>query len=232
MLRFGDMAEGVHSLYMATTNDFLSTLLGESARAKALRVFIFNESRMLNTADVAKRAGISTRDAERQIDVLENWRIIKKFKSTLQPSLAKTPARSGAKKKSPAKKEHLYMWTLNTEFQHLRPLSAFVHEVSPMRHEKIVTALKRGGRLAAVILSGSFMGDPSRPADLIVAADIFNERRLERAVRELEPMFGREIRYAAFSTPEFRYRLTIQDRLLRDTLDYPHVVLLDKTRLL
>ena len=124
------------------------------------------------------------------------------------------------------------MWVLNAEFPHLRALAQFVHEVSPMRHEKIVTALKRGGRIAAVILSGSFMGDPSRPADLIVAADVFNERRLDKAVRELEPIFGREIRYAAFSTPEFRYRLTVQDRLLRDTLDYPHLVLLDRTRLL
>jgi hypothetical protein len=101
-----------------------------------------------------------------------------------------------------------------------------------VRHEKIVSALRRGGRLAAVILSGCFLGDPSRPADLIVAADAFNERRLDKAVRDLEPMFGREIRYAAFSTPEFRYRLTIQDRLIRDTLDYPHLVLLDKTRML
>ena len=124
------------------------------------------------------------------------------------------------------------MWMLNIEFQHLRALSSFIHEVSPMRHEKIVTALRRGGRLAAVILSGHFLGDPSRPADLIVAADAFNERRLDQAVRHLEPMFGREIRYAAFSTPEFRYRLTIQDRLIRDTLDYPHLVLLDKTRML
>ena len=76
------------------------------------------------------------------------------------------------------------------------------------------------------------MGDATRPADLIVALDTLNERRLEAAVRGLEPIFGREIRYAAFSTPEFRYRLTVQDRLIRDTLDFPHLVLLDRTRLL
>ena len=76
------------------------------------------------------------------------------------------------------------------------------------------------------------MGDPSRPADLLVAADALNEGRLETAVRALEREFGREIRYAAFSAPEFRYRMTIQDKLLRDTLDFPHLVLLDKTRLL
>lgn len=215
---------------MATTNDFLSIVLGDVSRAKVLRVFIFNESRTFTALEVAKRAGVSTREAARSIEILYGWKVIKKLKTASMPAVAKRPARSRSKKFS--KKEIVYLWTLDVDFQHVRALSSFVHEVSPVRHEKIVTALKRGGRLAAVILSGSFMGDPSRPADLIVAADMFNERRLDKAVRELEPLFGREIRYAAFSTPEFRYRLTIQDRLLRDTLDYPHMVLLDKTRLL
>ena len=76
------------------------------------------------------------------------------------------------------------------------------------------------------------MGDPTRPADIIIAVDALHESRLEKAIKTLEPQFGREIRYAAFSTPEFRYRLTVQDRLIRDTLDYPHLVLLDKARLL
>lgn len=213
-------------------NDFLSTLLGDAARAKVMRVFIFNEARMFTAVEAGKRAGVSVRDAERAAHALEEWRIVKKMKGAPEPSQAKTPARSSKRKRTVKKKEAPAMWVLNPDFLYLRPLSSFVHEVSPVRHEKIVTALRRSGRLAAVILSGSFMGDPSRPADLIVAADVFNERRLDKAIRELEPVFGREIRYAAFSTPEFRYRLTVQDRLLRDTLDYPHLVLLDRTRLL
>ncbi len=101
-----------------------------------------------------------------------------------------------------------------------------------MRYENVLDALKRGGKLSAVVLSGSFIGDESRPADIVVAADSVNERKLEGAIRTLENVFGRELRYAAFSTPEFRYRLTVQDRLLRDTLDYPHLVLLDRSQML
>jgi hypothetical protein len=196
---------------------------------------MFNEGRLLTAGEAGKRAGVSTRDAERELRAIESWGVAKKVNVESRPAPLKISARAvkSPKPKKTAKQEGSEdMWMLDANFQFLRPLSAFVHEVSPMRHEKIVTALRRGGRLAAVILSGHFLGDPSRPADLIVAADAFNERRLDQAVRQLEPMFGREIRYAAFSTPEFRYRLTIQDRLIRDTLDYPHLVLLDKTRLL
>lgn len=170
----------------------------------------------MTTREASRRAGVSTKAAESEIAALAKLGVVKKTRGS---------ARKGIKKADT-------LWEANPDFTHLRPLAAFVHEVSPIRYDNIVGALKKTGKISAVILSGAFMGDPSRPADLLVAADSFNERRMEMAVRVLEPLFGREIRYAAFTTPEFRYRLTIQDRLIRDTLDFPHVVLLDRTRLL
>ena len=124
------------------------------------------------------------------------------------------------------------LWVLNAEFKHLRALSSFIHEVSPPRYGNILATLKNCGRLSAVVASGCFMGDTTRPVDLIVVVDNVNENRLLHAMKALEPIFGREIRYASFSTTEFSYRLTIQDRLIRDTLDYPHMVLLDRAHLL
>jgi len=214
------------------TPDLLSLLMNNPARARVLRVLVFNESRLMTATEVGKRSSIAMRDAEHELKLIASWGLAKKVKADVRALRPQTPKRSSNRKLALKKTEDVPMWTVNVNFPYLRTLSAFIHEASPMRHEKIVSALRRGGRLAAVILSGHFLGDPSRPADLIVAADAFNERRLEQAVRQLEPLFGREIRYAAFSTPEFRYRLTIQDRLLRDTLDFPHVVLLDKTRML
>jgi hypothetical protein len=39
---------------------------------------------------------------------------------------------------------------------------------------------------------------------------------------------GKEIRYSAFETGEFQYRLGMYDKLIRDVLDYPHETVLDK----
>jgi len=211
--------------YSCPMVDFLAQLIGDDMRAKLLRVFVFSDARALTLADAAKRAGISARVAEGQIHALEKMGILKQ--GNLSIMLKNNPSQ-----KVVANKQKVIAWILDTDFKHARALSSFVHEVSPVRHDLLMQALKRGGKMATVILSGSFMGDPSRPADLILAADTWNERRLDQAIRDLEPSFGREIRYAAFSTPEFRYRLTIQDRLIRDTLDYPHLVLLDRTKLL
>ncbi|OGG79276.1 hypothetical protein A3A39_04905 [Candidatus Kaiserbacteria bacterium RIFCSPLOWO2_01_FULL_54_13] len=204
-------------------DDFLSAFLGNSNRARVTRAFVLNQSQVFTAAQAAKRAGVTLASASREIKVLESVGVLKKAKFSIQVGKAKRTVTG--KHKEPA-------WMFNADFKYALPLSKFVHETSPVQYKTLVSALKGSGRLSAVILSGSFMGDPTRPADLIVAADGLSESRLEAAIKRFEPQLGREIRYAAFSTPEFRYRLTIQDRLIRDTLEYPHLILLDKTRLL
>lgn len=207
-------------------DDFLSQFIGSPARARILRAIIFNENEVFNAKRAATRAGISADAATRELMALQKMGIVRKGKAVLTVKSGKVDEKT-AKAVKPET-----VWFLDPEFKHLRALNSFVREISPIRYDQILGALKRSGKISAVILSGSFMGDPSRPADIVVAADAINERRLESAVKELEPIFGRELRYAAFSTPEFRYRLTIQDRLIRDTLDFPHLVLLDRSRLL
>ena len=207
-------------------DDFLGMLMDSQVRARVLRAFVLNPNEPFTLAVLAKRAGVSIQTATREVKKLEQWDVVKQGK-ILVISVGK-----GQEKRSVSGKQRVETWIADQNFKYFSALSVFVQELSPVQHSAIVGALKRTGRVSAVILSGMFMGDASRPADLLVALDSLNERRVEAAVRSLEPLLGREIRYAAFSTPEFRYRMSVQDRLIRDTFDFPHLVLLDKTRLL
>ena len=204
-------------------DDFLASLLGNQNRARIVRTFGLNQPQVFTAAQVAKRAGVNLAGATREIRALEGIGVLKKAKFSIQV---------GKQKRAVTGKQKEQAWTFDIDSKHALALSKFIHETTPQHHKEMINALKRSGRLSAVILSGSFMGDLTRPADLIVAADGLNESRLEAVIKGFEPALGREIRYAAFSTPEFRYRLTIHDRLLREILDYPHTVLLDKARLL
>ncbi|MBM3272145.1 hypothetical protein FJY94_02585 [Candidatus Kaiserbacteria bacterium] len=210
-------------------HDFLEVLMGSPVRSRLLRTFVLNAHEVFSQETLAKRAKATSSAVARELASLQAAGVIKGTKH-LVPVLAKSKTgKKGAKK---MEKKAEFMWQSNPEFRYARALSVFVHEVAPVRYDDIVEGLKRSGKLSTVILSGTFMGDPSRPADLLVAADVLDERRLETAVKRLEPAYGREIRYASFSTHEFQYRMTVQDRLLRDTLEYPHLVLFDRTRLL
>lgn len=203
-------------------DDFLGTFMGTNARSKVLRAFVFDAG-IFSVSQAAKRSGVSTRTAAEEIRTLESWGILKKAKFVIE--LANSSKKITGKQKESA-------WAFDQSFKYASAISKFVHEVSPADHKNIIAGLRKAGRLSAVVLSGVFVGDASRPADIIIVGDSVNETRLEVAIKAFEPQFGREIRYATFSTPEFQYRMTIQDRLLRDTLDFPHLVLLDKTRLL
>lgn len=205
------------------TTDFLSELLGNTNRARLLRLFALNQPQAFTLAQAAKRSNVKSTIAGKELKALEKMEILKKTKFSIQV---------GKQKRAVTGKQKEDAWTFNTEFRYALPLSKFIHETAPMQHKAMLVALKRSGRLSAVVLSGAFMGDPTRPADLLVAADGLNESRLDAAIKGFESSLGREIRYATFTTPEFRYRMTIEDRLIRDTLDYPHLILLDKTRLL
>jgi len=215
----------VRSILFGMAKDFLTAFLGNKNRARIVRIFVLSPLETFTVDNAAKRADVPLDSAVKEIRDLEEIGVLKKGRVTI--TLA-----NNSRRVIRAKQQKKNTWLFNQDFKYARPLSSFVHEIDPVRHREITEALKHSGKVVVIILSGSFMGDPTRPVDIIVAGDPLNESRLERAIRALEPQFGREIRYAAFSTPEFRYRLTIQDRLLRDTLDYPHLVLLDKVQLL
>lgn len=200
--------------------DFLAEFFESPARARTLRLFVLNEGDAFSAADISKRLRITRRAAEKEVAFLSGLNVIERIRPE---GGLKRVARTSARGKKPE-----VFYAFNPAFRFRTVLGVFVHEVSPIENQNVLGALKGAGRLSVVILSGSFVGDPTRPADLLIAGEALNERRIDRAVRILEPAIGREIRYAAFSTPEFRYRLTVQDRLIRDTLDYPHRILLNK----
>jgi hypothetical protein len=197
--------------------DFLSIFLGNQHRARVIRALSANEFDEMSIATIAKRSGVQLAVVKREMRALAGMKLLRSSKRTFENE------KTGRKKTDE-------VWALG-DHKYARALSAFVREVSPTQFIEVERAIKAAGKVSALVLTGLFVGDHSRPADLLIAGDI-NQRRLERVVRALEPKFGREIRYALLSTPEFRYRLTVQDRLLRDVLDFPHRVLVDRTGIL
>lgn len=119
-------------------------------------------------------------------------------------------------------------YQVNPRFEHLTALDTFIRETTSVRPQKIIETLKRAGLLRLVALTGHFTGILEPQIDLLVVGDHLDERALSHAVHALEAEFGREIRYASFATADFRYRLGVYDRLLRDVFDYPHRLLIDK----
>lgn len=183
----------------------LARLFGSSARLKCLRLFLFNRSAVFTASEVAARTKLP--------------------KETVRRELAGFLAAGLVRKKG---SEATVRYQTNPRFEHLNAFDAFIRETTNVRPRHMVEHLRRAGTLRLIALSGFFTGVLESPADLLVVGDRLDERALARAVRSFEAELGREIRYATFATEDFRYRLGVYDRLLRDIFDYPHRLLIDK----
>lgn len=183
----------------------LGKLFGSAARLKMLRLFIFNKDSVFAPADIALRTKLT--------------------KEVVRSELVELCA-SGLLRKKILQAQIRYQ--INPRFEHLTSVDTFIRETTSVHPQNMIKALKRAGTLRLVALSGLFTGVLETQIDLLIVGDHLEERVLASTVRALEAELGREIRYASFATADFRYRLGVYDRLLRDVFDYPHRLLIDK----
>lgn len=90
--------------------------------------------------------------------------------------------------------------------------------------------LKNAGNLRLVLITGQFTLDEQSGTDIVIVGDI-NESNLDNAIRELEELEKKELRYAVFEPEEFIYRKQINDRFITDVFLSKKVVLVDKDNL-
>ena len=170
-----------------------------------MRLFLFNDDSAFVLNDVAFRTSVPADSVRKELKVLLAAGIIKK--KTGKDGVA---------------------YAANRRFGHYVALQTFLRTTTSLSDTDMITALKKAGALRLVALSGLFSGAIETKVDLLVVGDKLDDKQLEKSVHQLEAELGRELRYAAFSTEDFRYRVGVYDRLLRDIFDYPHRTILDK----
>lgn len=185
--------------------DSLSRLFGNPARLKLLRLFLFNDDTAFSSSDAAFRSKTPKTSARKEISILLASDVIRR----------KTGKQGSG-------------YTANKKFEHFAALQRFLRETTDVRDADILGALRRAGTLRVVVLSGMFTGAIEPRVDMLVVGDRLEERPLATAIHNLEAELGRELRYAAFTTEEFKYRVGVYDRLIRDVFDYPHRTIMDK----
>ncbi len=180
-------------------------IFGSPARLKMLRLFIFNPDLQLTAVEAAERAKVSVATARKELSELYAAGFLRK---------------KGERTRA--------QFQTNPKFEQFPALAQFIRDTTSVRPQRVRELLKKAGTLHLIVLSGLFTGAIEPRIDLLVVGDKLEERALAQGVRTIEAELGREIRYASFATEDFRYRLGVYDRLLRDVFDYPHRTLLDK----
>ncbi len=201
--------------------DILSKLFGSEAKVKIVRLFLFNPDQPYSSSDIAARSKISLPGVRHEVVLLKRMGMVKgkRFSRVV-------PVRKN--KKTIFKKKSEGGWVLNPAFPHLPALRDLLINTVLVKYPDMIRRLNTAGRMKLVIVSGVFIHEEDSRIDLLVVGDSIRLPALENVIRGIESEIGKELRYAAFETADFEYRLGMYDKLVRDILDYPHRIILDR----
>ncbi|MBU3668647.1 MAG: hypothetical protein FGM57_01625 [Candidatus Taylorbacteria bacterium] len=186
--------------------DTLEKIFGGAARVKLMRLFLFNPTLYYETSDVVDRSKVETSRARRELNFLAKVGLIKKS------------SRGG----------NTVVWYLNDRFPYLVEFQRLLLQTSLVHKQPIVKKISKIGRIKLVVFSGIFKELWDNTIDILVVADNTKRGTVESVMSSIEAEMGKEIKYAILDSEDFKYRLGVGDRLVRDVLDYPHEVVLDK----
>ena len=184
----------------------LQKLFGSAARLKLLRLFLFNPKQTYTVPDAAQRSRVHERTARKELALFASVGLIKR-----------SPTRSGSGLR--------YM--LNADFEYLTVLQNLLLN-APARAKDIYGRIRTAGTVKLIIVAGVFMGEWEGRLDVFVIGDRIKERVLRTRMRKLESEIGRDLRYALLGSEDFAYRLNMNDKLVRDIMDYPHRIVFDR----
>ncbi len=193
--------------------DTLGTLFHSQARVKIMRLFLLNPEAVLTPAMVVARAGSTTGTTRKELALLARADFIKR-------------------KKIKNGKKTIEGWGLHQGFEYQDALENLLFGTEFINTDDLSKRFKRAGKIKLLLLSGVFRRDPSSRLDLLIVGDNLKRTAIDRIIRSLEAEIGKELAYAVFETPEFVYRASMYDKLIRDVIDFPHMKVINAGSLL
>ncbi len=186
----------------------LGKLFGSEAKVKIMRLFLFNPETIFDTFQISERAKVEVPKVRREMSNLDKMGLVKKRVST--------------------KKRGGQGYVLDVQFPYLRELQNFLINIEPLQPKEIIRKVGKIGNIKLIIIAGVFIQEAESRADILIVGDGVKKANLENLIKTLESEIGKELRYAYFTTDDFKYRTSMFDKLIRDILDYPHRKILNK----
>lgn len=197
-----------------TDIQLLENFLGSVNKVKLWKVFLLNTSKDFILKDLIKLTKIKH-------DVL-----ILELRDLMRLGIIKGN-----------KKEAVITYKTNKNFPLIQEVIDMILSVVPRSVDKILEKLNTLSRLKIVLLSGFFTEQLGKQKslsnsinsniDLLLVFEKIPDN-VDIIISELEYSIGKELSYCALDQNDFKYRHSIGDKLIRDVLDFDHIIAMDK----
>lgn len=203
--------------------EILEKLFGNSARVKMMRLFLMNPEDVFDRKEIARRSKISSDALRKELNLFLSIGLVKP--RSMVKMYPKQNGKDGA-----LEKKKINGYGLEPKFPFLVPLRALVTEIA-LGKEDVSARFRNVGNVKLIIVAGVFIDETDSRVDILIVGDKLKRNVIELVLRRLEAELGKELTYGILDTPEFEYRFGIYDKFIRDVIDYPHLVVLNKLNL-
>jgi hypothetical protein len=200
----------------------LGKIFGSEQKVKLLRFFLANPEKQISFDDLIVKVKIKKPLLKKEIKVLVDINFVTEL-TLVDEEIVKL---KGGKTKVKVVKEDGY--ELNQEYPFVETLANLLLDFRFIDREEMLENFKRYGKIKLLCLGGVFKKDEEGPLDILVAGDALDKEKIDEYIKKLEADFGTELRYAVFESEEFRYRVNMFDRLIKDFLRTPHETVVEK----
>lgn len=205
------------------SDQILEKLFDSPVKVRLLKFFLRNHEGEFQAREVIKRLRLKPRLVGSHIRKFIDIGFLG------ERNIADSKRRGSGKRAAKIFKKRLLF--ANPKFDFFPELKNLVLKSSPASKEKLLENIKNLGRIKFALISGVFINNENSRADLLLVCDNIKESRLKAYLKNLEAEVGREVEYVVFTTEEFNYRRDMFDKFLRDILEGPREVLVNKLRL-
>lgn len=197
----------------------IEQLLGSKTRYRLMQLFIHHPDVFYYVRQITRILDTQINSVRRELLHLEELGLIQSF-STLPVERGFVTEVQARKTDSSAQKKY---FKLNPEFFLYPELKALFVKEQLVGEKDLAKNIRRSGTVNYLILSGFFVGLEDMPADMIIVGKVDAEK-LAKIIAEYEKAFNREIKYTVFSSKEYKYRVTINDRFLYTILNNKKII--------
>lgn len=211
----------------------LEKLFESVPKVRLLRLFMRNAESQFSFVEILTRSQLRSTQARKELKKLLKWGVAK---TKIVPLKYEIGRKGRSRKKPPKiviKTKRTRIFYANPDFKLLPELRDLISKASVAERGKLLRRMKSLGNVKLCVISGLFLnsnGNDSSRTDLLLVGDNIKRRKLDSFLSQVESELGKAIRYTVMETDEFKYRLDMYDRFLRDILEHPHDKLINRLR--
>jgi hypothetical protein len=200
----------------------LGKIFGSENRVKLLRYFLAHKDEQVAFSDLVKKTKIKKPDLKKEIKNLVAINFLNEL-TLLDEVVVKLKK---GKTKNVQVKEDGY--ELNKNYVFVDSLANLLLDFRFIDRKELLEDFKRYGKIRLLCLGGVFKQDEEGKLDLLLAGDALDKEKIDEFIKRLEADFGTELRYAVFESEEFKYRINMFDRLIKDFWKRPHEKIIER----